>query len=242
MKSILFSACILFTYVSFAQAYKTTGGCGFRVTIQELAASATPVIFYNGTPTSVNVDVYVTGCDWGIGAIEISIDNVVIGTVDNIDLSNGLINVPLQSFHLAPQTYNMKLKYTDSECGPWYGGTWPVIVKDIPTAQSYSPVMGTTAQQQSSNVAAPQTVIPDEMTIYPMPVHDNTIHIGGIRPSESSYQLTVTNMRGEKMTIPAITRTNSELIIPARGLPDGIYTVVLKTNERDVQMRVQVIR
>lgn len=231
MKNLLLIICMAFSVVGYAQ--RPTGGCGYSVSVVGIVPGGDMDTLYNGTNYTVKLALFAMGNEIYCGLIKIHIDTILVGSgfYDPWGLPPA-VNIGWLNF--PPGIYRMKVMFGDHSCGgTWHGN---VVIRDsIKTDTVHLP----------DTIAAeppPQQVdTPVHITIYPMPATGEYITIKGLRASEADYDLRITDMRGGAVPVHGAEKNNSTLMVPLH-IPAGLYIVMLRTPERKVLMKLQVLK
>lgn len=217
----------------YGYAQRPTGGCGYSVSVVGIVPGVSVDTLYNGTNYTVKLELFATGNEIYGGLIKIHIDTILVGS-DFYDpwglppaVNIGWLNFP-------PGIYRMKVMFGDYSCGgSWYGN---VVIRN--------PVKTDTVRLPDTIAVEPplrQVATLGHITIYPMPATGDYVAIAGLRPSETDYDLRITDMRGRVILLPG-KKNNSTLIVPVSNIPGGLHMVQLRTHERSTIIKMQILK
>jgi hypothetical protein len=242
MKNTLLSVCVLLSLSlpSFAQqsneqeSKATAGSIEYQCNIVGISPGEPHAPLYNGVAYTAHVTVQAGYAGQCSGTVKIYLDDTLIGSCAVNGGSYVDISFPLRTFSVVTARYSLKLLF-ESTMGGYGSDITYVTVKDTHEAADDSLTWDPNSSLQQSNTNAPTVMVSVSGA-------EKNVQIQGLDPKDNNYQLFVTDLRGQRITVTDAVKDNSTLAIPTYHFPGGIYIINLKTADKNVRMKVQVIK
>lgn len=232
MKNLLLIICLTISVKGYAQ--RPTGGCGYSVSLAGIVPDGDVDTLYNGTNYTAMLELMPAGDEIYGGLIKIHIDTILVGSgfYDPWGLPPA-VNIGWLNF--PPGIYRMKVMFGDYSCGgSWHGN---VVIRDSVKTDTVQLPDTIAAEPPSQQIDTSGNIV-----IYPMPATGECITINGLRPSETDYELRITDMQGGAIPVHGTAINSSTLTVRIGNIPAGLYVIQLRTEERDIMMRLQVLK